>query len=137
MHSRILVPVDLAHLDKLTKTIDVAALLAKTEGATLVYTGVTGIAPSSIAKSPEDFDRRLLAFAEEQAAAHGVEAEAHTIRSHDVTVDLSDKLIEAVNETGADLVVMASHVPGVADHVFHSNAGDVASYAPVSVYVVR
>jgi hypothetical protein len=32
---------------------------------------------------------------------------------------------------------MASHVPGFKDCVFSSNAGHLASHAPMSVYVVR
>ena len=137
MHNRILVPVDLAHLDKLTKALDVAATLAKAEGATLIYTGVTGVQPSSVARSPEEYDKKLKAFAEEQSVAHGVPAEAHMIKSHDVSIELNKLLTEAVKDVGADLVVMASHVPGVGDHMFHSHGGQVASDSPVSVYLVR
>ena len=36
-----------------------------------------------------------------------------------------------------DLIVMASHVPGVAEYVFASNAGYLASHADLSVLVVR
>ena len=55
----------------------------------------------------------------------------------DCTEKLTGKLLDAVNETGADLVVMASHVPGVLEHIFSSNAGYVARHAKVSVFVVR
>jgi len=43
----------------------------------------------------------------------------------------------AAKEAGCDLVVMASHVPGFREHILSSNAGYVASHAPISVFVVR
>ena len=39
--------------------------------------------------------------------------------------------------TLADLVVMASHIPNVADHFWPSNGGSIASRADVSVMLVR
>jgi nitrite reductase (NADH) large subunit len=46
-------------------------------------------------------------------------------------------LFEDGREISADLVVMASHVPGLAEHLFASNAGSFASYSDASVLVVR
>jgi nucleotide-binding universal stress UspA family protein len=137
MYRRILVPVDLAHLDKLDKALDTAAKIAAGDGATIIYTGVTTSEPSAVAHSPQEFAAKLDAFAAEEGGRRGVTAEAHAMRSHDPAVDLADRLLDAVKETRADLVVMASHVPGVKDHIFHSNSGHVSAHAPVSVFVVR
>jgi nucleotide-binding universal stress UspA family protein len=57
--------------------------------------------------------------------------------SHDPTVDVDDALMKAVSETGADLVVMASHVPGLADYIWPSNGGKLAAHSSASVFVVR
>ena len=57
--------------------------------------------------------------------------------SHDPAADLDHRLIAAGREIGADLIVMASHLPGLPEHLFASNAGAVASHAKVSVFVVR
>ena len=38
---------------------------------------------------------------------------------------------------GADLVIMASHVPGMLEHIFSSHGGYIAQHAKVSVFVVR
>jgi nucleotide-binding universal stress UspA family protein len=54
-----------------------------------------------------------------------------------VPVELADMLIEAVADTGCDLVVTASHVPGLSEHIISSNAGGVGSHRPGSVFVVR
>lgn len=137
MYRRIMIPVDLAHADKLTRALDTAVTLARPDGATLIYTGVAAETPGAVAHNPKEFADKLQAFAEKQRSAHGLPVEAHAMTSHDPAVDLDDKLIAAAKEMNADLVVMASHVPGVGDHWFHSNAGQVAQYAPISVFVVR
>ncbi|MBM9594777.1 universal stress protein [Roseitranquillus sediminis] len=138
MYKRIMVPVDLAHADKLDKALDVAArLAADMGGASLVYVGVTAETPSSVAHSPREYAEKLAAFARDQASAHGITTDSHAITAHDAAVELDRLLIGAAKEMGADLIVMASHMPGLAEHIFQSHAGDVASHAPCSVFVVR
>jgi nucleotide-binding universal stress UspA family protein len=68
-----------------------------------------------------------------------VESSSLAKSSVDPAVELDDKLLEAIEETDADLVVMASHVPGVADrlHLISSNAAWIVKHADVSVFVVR
>ena len=71
------------------------------------------------------------------ASKHGVKAAAHTAIAHDPTTEVDDALMRAIDETGADLVVMASHVPNVMDHIWPSNGGKLAEHAKCSVMVVR
>lgn len=137
MFSKIMVPVDLSHADKLDKALAAAAHIAGDEHAELVYVAATSHNPSSVAHSPEGYQQKLEAFAAEQSERRGVKADAKTIVSHDPSIDLGDRLIATAKEIGADAIVMASHVPGVAEHVFASKAGYVASHAPVSVFVIR
>ena len=137
MYKRIMVPVDLAHAERLTRALDIAALLARQDGATLVYTGVGSGLPGSVAHNPKEFADKLQRFADAQRGAHGLPVEAHAVISHDPAADLDDRLIQAAKEMEVDLIVMASHVPGAPDHWFHSNAGTVAQYAPISVFLVR
>ncbi|MFN3262796.1 MAG: universal stress protein [Pikeienuella sp.] len=137
MFSRIMVPVDLGHKDRLRRALDAAGKLAKAEGAEIVFVGVTGTAPGAVARSPEAYRERLDAFAAEESGALGVPASADAVIAHDPAVDLGAALVEEIPRLGADAVVMASHLPGLAEHVFASNAGYVASHAPVSVFVVR
>ncbi len=137
MFKRIMVPVDLAHAASLEKALGCAADLADRYGATVVYAGVTAPAPSSVAHTPQEYADKLEAFAAAQAEAHGITTEVHAITSHDPAVDLDPALIKAVSETGADLVVMASHIPNLTDYVWPSNGGTVAAHAKVSVMVVR
>lgn len=137
MYQKIMVPVDLAHADKLQKAITTAIDLAKQYGATLLFVGVTGEAPSSVAHTPSEYAKKLDDFAAGQTAGLGLDCTAKAYASHDPTADLSEKLIEAADENGADVIVMASHVPGLPEHVFASHAGAVAAHADISVFVVR
>ncbi len=137
MTTKILVPVDLEHADKLTKAIGVASSIAKAEQAELCFLGVTGTTPSGIAPTPEAFAAKLESFAADQGRTRGIATSARAVTAHDTTAELARTILAGAKETGADLIVMASHVPGVAEHVFATHAGYVANHAPVSVYVVR
>nr|WP_246594385.1 universal stress protein [Mameliella sediminis] len=132
-----MVPVDLAHADRLEKALGCAADLAKHYGATVIYVGVSTTAPSSIAHTPQEFATKLAGFAEAQGAVSGIATEAHAVTSHDPATDLDPTLLKAVGETGADLVVMASHIPNLTDYIWPSNGGTIAGHAKVSVLVVR
>ena len=137
MYSKIMVPVDLAHADKLDKALQTAAHIASSEDATIVAAGVTTSAPSAVAHNLDEFKTKLSAFASTAQEKYGVPFTPVALTGHDPVRDLDDVLMKGIEENDVDLVVMASHIPGVMDHVFASNAGYLASHAPVSVCVVR
>jgi nucleotide-binding universal stress UspA family protein len=137
MYRSIMVPVDLEHADALDKALATAAGLAQQHGATVTYVAVTTSAPGAVAQDPDEFSRKLKAFAGEQGRRYGIETKGLTQVSHDPTTDLNRTLMATAEEIDADLIVMASHVPGVVEHLFASHAGYVASHAKMSVFVVR
>ncbi len=137
MFKRIMVPVDLAHLDGQDRALGSAADIAKLYGAPIVYVGVTSSAPSKLAHNPEEYGQKLDAFASKEGEKHGVQTSGHTAIAHDPTTEIDDALLSAVDDTGADLVVMASHVPNVVDHIWPSNGGKLTEHAKCSVMVVR
>jgi nucleotide-binding universal stress UspA family protein len=137
MYNAIMIPVDLAHVDQLTKALKTGADLAKVYSARLVAVGVTGSAPSEVAHNPVEYAQKLAAFAADQSARLGVAVEAKAVTSHDPAVDIDDTLEKAADEIGADLVVMASHIPGMMEYVIASRAGYLASHSSRSVFVVR
>jgi nucleotide-binding universal stress UspA family protein len=131
-----MVPVDLGHTDKLESALKVAADLAGHYAARVTYVGVTTTQPSSVAHTPQEFAEKLAKFAATQGEVQGIsEVASHSITSHDPSVDLDNKLEEAVHEIGADLVVMGSHMPQAFD--FGSHGGRVATHTDVSVMLVR
>ncbi|MDX1540154.1 MAG: universal stress protein [Geminicoccaceae bacterium] len=137
MYSRIMVPVDLQHVERLEKALASAADLAKHYRAEICYVGVTASVAGPVAHDPEEYGRKLEQFGRAEARKRGVEGTTRAYTSHDPAADLDKVLMRAIEETRSDLVVMASHLPGLAEHIFASNAGYLASHAAVSVFVVR
>lgn len=137
MYKKIMVPVDLAHAEKLSHALDTAASLSKLYQAPVTYVGVTASTPGPLGHNPGEYDQKLATFAAGQADAHGIETGNVTVVSHDPATDLDDALIRTVKETGSDLVVMATHIPNVVDHVWPSNGGKLATHTDASVFLVR
>lgn len=137
MYSKILVPVDLRHTDKLDRALRAAADIAGLYDAGMHFVSVTTGAPSEVAHNLSEFEQKLRAFADEQQQKYDIKIETRAMTTPDPVRELDDVLDKAVHEIGADLVVMASHVPGFAEHIFASNAGYLAEHSDVSVFVVR
>ena len=138
MYSRILVPVDLDHVSQLGKALDLAGKTAKEHDATVIYVGVVDAVPT-MSKTTEGGKARALLdeFSAEQGHKYGIKVADHVELRGDLHLNIGAEVIAAAEKTDSDLIVMASHVPGLKEHVFSSNAGYVASHAPMSVYVVR
>ena len=137
MYKKIMVPVDLRHTDKLEKALGTAADLSKHYKAPVQLVGVTASAPSEVAHNPKEFAAKLQEYAAAEGAKYGCEFGSHAITSPDPTIDLDDTLGREAHDIGADLIVMASHVPGFAEHIFSSNAGYLASHTDISVFIIR
>ncbi len=137
MYKNIMVPVDLGHEKTLSRALRTATDLAKHYGAKVTYVGVSSSAPSGVAHTPEEYQAKLNDFAKAQGEAASVRTEGHAEISHDPAVDLDPTLLKAADEIGADLIIMQSHIPGLADHLWPSNGGKIARQAKCSVMVVR
>ncbi|MFU8895356.1 MAG: universal stress protein [Gammaproteobacteria bacterium] len=137
MYKKIMVPVDLAHLDALQKPLQVAADMARHYEADVCYVSVTTSMPGPVAKTPAEYEKKLAAFAAEQASSHGQACGSRVFFSHDPAADLSRTLVKAVEETGADLVVMGTHLPRKLDAIMPSRGGKLAKLTNVSVFLVR
>lgn len=137
MFRRILVPVDLDHPERLQKALTAAAAEARQHAATVVYLGVTEETPGAVARNPGDYRGKLAAFAAAQAETHGIETEAMPVVSTDPAAEINKLILTAVKDSGADLVVMASHPPRMLDWILPSHGGHVAEHADVSVFIIR
>lgn len=137
MFAKILVPVDLAHAARMDRALAVAAAEARQHGARVIYLGITEETPGPVARNPKDFADRLAAFARAEADRHGIATEALAVASVDPAAEINRLILKAVRDSGADLVVMASHKPRLIDWLLPSHGGHVAEHAEVSVFVVR
>ena len=137
MYSNVMIPVDLRHADRMDKALSVAVDITKLYGAKAHIVGIGQSVPTEVARTPTEYAEKLAAFAAERSKMFGVTFTPHSEISHDLAVDLDDMLERVADAIGVDLVVMASHVPGFAEHFFASNAGYLASHASMSVLIVR
>jgi nucleotide-binding universal stress UspA family protein len=137
MFRSIMVPVDLARAENLNRALDCAAELAKAHDAKVTYVGVTTSQPSTVARNPDEFDAKVAAFAAAQGKSRDIQVDHCCVNCHDPTIDLGETLVSTANYLEADLIVMASHVPGFPDHFFTGNGAHVAAHAGKSVFLVR
>jgi nucleotide-binding universal stress UspA family protein len=139
MIKNILVPIDISAETGSTSAIAMAQDLAKSNDGKLTllnivqqFTGYTS------AYLPEDYYEKARTDAadrlKEIAATHGL---ADTV---DVVVREGTAATEILNQardTKADIIVIASHDPGLSDYFLGSVAGRVVRHAHCSVLVVR
>lgn len=137
MFGKILVPVDLAHRDAIEPALTVASDLARHHGAEVCYVGVTATTPGSAARTPEEYQQKLEAFAREESQRHGQKVSARAITSPDPVADLDDVLLRAIKEEDADLIVMATHLPSHLDAILPTHGGHIATHTDRSVFLVR
>lgn len=137
MFKKIMIPVDLAHLGALDKSLTVAADLAKHYGAALCYVSVTSSHPGTVARTPEEYEQKLLAFAQGHAPDTANPPTVRVFNSPDPIADMDDTLVQAIIEVGADLVVMATHLPKHLDAIIPANGSKVAAHTRASIVLVR
>ena len=137
MYRKVIFPVDLTHIDHLKKALQIALDLTAHFKAEICFVGVTGSAPSEIAHTPQEYESKLKAFAEEQGAAHQVRSSAKACVSPDPSVDTDKTLLAAITAEGGDLVIMQTHTPNVTDYIWAGHGDTIATHSKASVFLVR
>lgn len=136
MYSSIIVPIDLSQEEKGKDSIKIARGLGGAE-ARIALINVLEALPAYVAhevparlieESKRDATERLNAI----AAEAGVEAEIVVRTGHP-----ANQILDLAEEKGADLIIVASHRPGLQDYFIGSTAGRVVRHALCSVLVTR
>ena len=140
MFRTVLLAVDLSQESSWAKALP-AALRSLDEGGALhVVTVAPDLGPSMVGmyftpgyekKLLHDLGERLSAWTAANAP-DGVEVHPHVLHG-----SIYGQIVEAAARLGADLIVMASHRPEIADYLIGPNAQKVVSHAACSVMVVR
>lgn len=134
MYKTILVPVDLSHAEQARKALKIARHLGGGESR-IVALHVAADIPGYVASQlPEGLLQKNLATsrAELTALADEAGAESELLSGHPPTA-----ILEYAKEMGADLIVIASHRPGLEDYFLGSTAARVVRHADCSVLVDR
>ncbi len=137
MFKHIMVPVDLHLPPEVKKATEVAAHLAKWQGAKVTIVSVTGPQPGDSQLTTDAIKQELLTCANEIAMQSGAQVDTRNIHSVDVAVEIDKDLTHAAEEMGADLIVVGTHAPRITDYILSSHAGYLAKHASMSVLVVR
>ncbi|HXK53206.1 MAG TPA: universal stress protein [Hyphomicrobiales bacterium] len=138
LHS-ILVPVDVAQMKAGHAALDLAKSIKKTEGGKIHILHVIEPLPGYVATAiPAEVREKVSRETREELAALAVEQglgdEVDVIVRHGPA---SREILEAAREVHAELIVIASHDPGIADYLLGSVAARIVRHAHCSVLVVR
>lgn len=140
MTKQILCAVDLTHKDTEKPILQEAAKLADLYGAGLsVVTVVPDYGMTVVGSFFKDSTMKDL-VAETDRQLHAFVAEVLPDRAVQHIVEVGtiyEEILEAIDESGADLVVMGAHKPELADRFQGPNSARVARYAKVSVLILR
>ncbi len=136
MYSTILVPIDLADLDKGKATLDIAKKLGSAGCRIRLLNVVEDIPsyaaaelPSGLVEKSIDNARQAL---DDVASASPEPVEVDVRAGHAKTA-----ILAAAEDCGADLIIIGSHRPGLQDYLLGSTAGRVVRHSTCSVLVVR
>ncbi|MFA9421771.1 MAG: universal stress protein [Gammaproteobacteria bacterium] len=136
MYKTILIPIDIANLDKGKSMIDVATALTGKDTQIILLNVVEEIPNWAAAELPQGIlDKSHQTSVDEMnaiAKSSGTEMEVEVRMGHSYKT-----ILEVAEEKSVDLVIIASHRPGLQDYFLGSTAAKVVRHAKCSVLVTR
>lgn len=136
MYKTILIPIDLGHIEAVPKMIDVARKLGDANARIALCNVLWDIPEYVLVELPKEIGDK----AEEEAETglmgiaknHGLDPDIHVVHGQPAgaIMGLAEKL-------GAELIVVASHKPGLQDFFIGSTAARIVSHAKCCVHVLR
>jgi universal stress protein F len=136
MFKTILVPIDMAHIAEGKANIEIAAQHADAGAKIILLNVVEDIPNWAAAELPTNLQENTLkkAQAELQAIANAsgreLDVEVQSGRSYKTILEVAD-------QRQVDMIIIASHRPGLQDYFLGSTAAKVVRHATCSVLVIR
>lgn len=140
MPRKILVPIDLEHGARVDEALRIAADFAGGDDAEVELLTVIEAAPVIVSQFlPKSYETMASTSAEQDLAAlvAGMGAAAGRVNTAVRFGGAYQEILAYAEKIGADLIVIGSHKPNVADYLLGSTASRVVRHARCSVYVVR
>jgi nucleotide-binding universal stress UspA family protein len=140
MYKRIVLAVDLLEPTASPKGLAQAVELAKTGDGELRLVNVQPVMPATFMEYvPVDFDVEQAKRSKEalDAILGGIDLPADRKSAATRAGGIYHELLEEASEWDADLIVVGSHRPVMADYLLGSNAKTIVRHAQCSVLVVR
>ncbi len=137
MYKTILVPVDMAHIEKGKRIVDIAKAQGGKDTKIILLTVIEDIPNWVTVELPNLFilrKPRQSAFDELNAISNeaAINAIVEVRRGRPYKM-----ILGVVDETGTELIIIASHQPGLEDYFLGSTASRVVRHAKCSVLIVR
>ena len=139
MIKTVLVPIDISEKQAGGAALALARDFAELKGATLVLLNVVEEVPGFVATHlPAGFHEQAVADAAEALEAiAGRNQLGETAEIVVRTGTASTEILGCASDIGADMIVVASHDPGLVDYLLGSVAARVVRHAHCSVLVAR
>ncbi|WP_347975513.1 universal stress protein [Bosea vestrisii] len=140
MYKSILVPVDLAEAELAAPAIAAAESFATASDGTIRLVFVRSLVPITYMEFvPADFDAGQQSESEAKLAeiAAKVNLPAERVSAKVLVGSVHGEVLAEADASGADLIVIGSHEPGILAYVIGSNASTIVRRAKCSVLVVR
>jgi len=140
MYKTILLPIDHAQESSWNKALPVAVTLCEAYGAALHLVNVIPDFSHGMVRQyfPEDYEEKINEGAQDNMKAFIAEHLAgQDVTSHITHGPIYQRIIETAEKIDADLIVMGSHRPELADYLIGPNAARVVRHTACSVMVVR
>jgi len=136
MYKTILVPIDMGHVVEGKSIIDIAIDHASEDTKIILLNVVEEVPSWAAVQIPKDIiDSSVQAVRDEMkaiAAASGRKMDVEIRGGHSYNT-----ILDVAEEKNADLIIVASHRPGLQDYFLGSTAAKVVRHAKCSVLVVR
>ncbi len=136
MFKTILVPIDVAHADSSQAIIDTAVNNGDADTKIILLNVVEEIPRWAAVELPADIQKKSLQNSQDEMDAIARVATANT----EVIIRVGhpyQTILSEAEKNNADLIVIASHKPGLQDYLLGSTAAKVVRHAKCSVLVVR
>ena len=138
MYKNVLVPVDLAHKEQAGAMIQNALAFMTPDAKLTLFFVMPEIPPVLELQMPEGSAEKAKADVQEQL--HALAKSNSTPQTTSIMTSVGrphHKILELADSQNIDLIVMASHKPGLADYLLGSVAASVVRHAKCSVHVIR
>ncbi len=136
---KILLPVDIGQNEATSKVMEQAKKLADGFDVSFVLLHVLDVIPSFVeVRIPSELlkghEQAAAAKMAELAAVYGIQDRCECVVRRGRA---QHEIVRMAEETGADIIVIASHQPAASDILLGSVAASVVRHAPCSVMVLR
>ncbi|MCB1362062.1 MAG: universal stress protein [Rhodobacter sp.] len=134
MYKHIIVAVDLSHGDAGKALIEKAQALVDAGGVIRLLHVLEDVPSYIAAELPRDLNDRRQAEAKVEL---GVMAEGANLVNEIRTGAAASQILQCAEDNDADLIMIASHRPGLSDYFIGSTAARVVRHAQCSVLISR